>query len=288
MITPVRQHQALVRDILDGSALPGFRLWWLGQSGFALQWERRLALLDPYLSDSLTVKYANTDKPHVRMTALCVQPEPLASLGLCLVTASHHHTDHLDGDTLRPIFRQETARWPAVRLVVPEAWRALAAERSGRAQNEIDGMDDGTVLQTSGFTITAIASAHETIERDERGHCRFLGYVIQFGGRTVYHSGDTVLYDGMVERLRPFNVDVAILPINGADPRRRVPGNLDGRQAAWLGREIGARVVIPCHYEMFEFNTASPDDFADECRRMGQACRLLRCGERFDSMEIER
>ena len=30
-----------------------------------------------------------------------------------------------------------------------------------------------------------------------------------------------------------------------------------------LARAIGARVVIPRHYEMFEFNTASPQAFVD-------------------------
>jgi len=48
-----------------------------------------------------------------------------------------------------------------------------------------------------------------------------------------------------------------------------------------LARDIGTRLVIPCHYEMFEFNTASPDDFVGEAKRLGQAYRVLRCGERF-------
>jgi hypothetical protein len=33
---------------------------------------------------------------------------------------------------------------------------------------------------------------------------------------------------------------------------------------------------------MFEFNTATPDEFAHTCRNLGQAFRILRCGERFD------
>jgi L-ascorbate metabolism protein UlaG (beta-lactamase superfamily) len=49
-----------------------------------------------------------------------------------------------------------------------------------------------------------------------------------------------------------------------------------------LGKAIGARVVIPCHYDMFEFNTASPDEFVAECRRIGQPFRVLACGERFE------
>ena len=45
-----------------------FYLWWLGQSGFLLQWNGKRVLLDPYLSDSLTKKYLTTDKPHTRMS----------------------------------------------------------------------------------------------------------------------------------------------------------------------------------------------------------------------------
>ena len=45
-------------------------LWWLGQSGFLVKCANRYLLIDPYLSDSLTKKYANTDKPHVRRRAV--------------------------------------------------------------------------------------------------------------------------------------------------------------------------------------------------------------------------
>jgi hypothetical protein len=38
-------------------------------------------------------------------------------------------------------------------------------------------------------------------------------------------------------------------------------------------------VVVPCHYGMFTFNTADPADaFVPECRRLGQACRVLALG----------
>jgi L-ascorbate metabolism protein UlaG (beta-lactamase superfamily) len=97
----------------------------------------------------------------------------------------------------------------------------------------------------------------------------------------IYHSGDTVMFPGMVERLRPYAVDLALLPINGRSPQRRVAGNLDGIEAARLAHAIGARWVVPCHYEMFEFNTASPAPFAAECARLGQPHAVLRAGERW-------
>ena len=102
----------------------------------------------------------------------------------------------------------------------------------------------------------------------------------------MYHSGDTVLYAGMAERLKQWPVDVALLPVNGAAPERRVAGNLNGREAAELAHAAGARLVIPCHYEMFEFNTASPDEFAAHARRLGQRYQILRCGQRWDSAAL--
>lgn len=276
MIEPLLSDGALLSDIsLARAEAEAFHIWWLGQSGYLIQWQGRHLLVDPYLSESLTRKYASTDKPHVRMTRRAVDPARLDFIDL--VTSSHFHTDHLDPETLRPLF----AANPRLEIVAPVAQRAMTADRAGIAPGRVIGVDDGESVEIAGFSVTAVPSAHETIERDEQGHLRFLGYVFRFGSFAVYHSGDTVRYEGMADRLRPFGVDLALLPINGALPERRVPGNLNGPEAANLARDIGARIVIPCHYDLFEFNTASPDDFAAECRRLGQEFRTLRCGERW-------
>jgi len=234
-------------------------------------------LLDPYLSDSLTNKYRQTDKPHVRMTELVIEPAGLSFADI--VTSTHNHTDHLDADTLCPILERN----PNLKLVVPEANRAFVAERLKIDPAIPIGVDDGTSIELSGIKFSGVASAHETVDRDERGRARYLGYVLQFGGWSVYHSGDTVRYEGMAEKLRPFDVDVALLPINGRARERRIPGSLFGREAAQLAKDIEAKLVIPCHYEMFEFNTASPEEFIQECARLDQPFKVLRCGEQWHS-----
>ncbi len=278
MIRPVRSHDALLSDIRASDRRDGsFRLWWLGQSGFLLQWQGVHVLLDPYLSDSLTRKYTQTDKPHVRMTELVIDPVRLSFADIAVST--HNHTDHLDGETLGPILAQN----PNLKLVIPEANRAFVAERLAIDAATPIGVDDGTVIEVSGIRFSGVASAHERLDRDEQGHFKFLGYVLQFGGWTIYHSGDTVRYPGMAEKLQPFGINVALLPINGRAPERRIPGNLFGREAAQLAKDIAAGLVIPCHFDTFEFNTASPDEFVGECRRLGQRCRVLQCGERWDS-----
>ena len=113
------------------------------------------------------------------------------------------------------------------------------------------------------------------------GLFRCIGMVVRAGPWTLYHSGDTVRYDGMADRLAPFGVNLALLPINGRAPERRVAGNLWGREAAGLAKDIGAALVVPCHFDMFAFNTATPEEFVAECERLGQAQRVLHQGERL-------
>src|SRR6266446_6262949 len=104
MVKPVLQDDAFLDDVAAaGHDLANLHLWWLGQSGFLIQWQGRHLLLDPYLSDSLTTKYAQTDKPHARMTGRVVAPDRLDFIDL--VTSSHNHTDHLDGETLQPLLQ---------------------------------------------------------------------------------------------------------------------------------------------------------------------------------------
>lgn len=278
-------------------------LFWLGQSGFLIHHRGRWVLVDPYLSDSLTEKYAQSDKPHVRVARRVVDPLALARrvASVLTVTSSHGHTDHLDVGTLVPLVQRAVVD----KVIVPKAVLPLAVERTTtRSRMSVpppvfETADDGSVHQIGGgIRVRAVASAHETVERDEAGCCKYLGYVFEFspfvgpdahgsnwGGEkefTVYHSGDTVLYDGLVAKLRPFKIDVALLPINGRGPERRVAGNLSGREAAQLAKDIGAKLVIPCHYDMFEFNTADPrDEFIPECERLCQPYKVLRAGERW-------
>lgn len=261
-------------EILERPTAGVLKLWWLGQSGFLIRYRDDAILIDPYLSDSLTTKYAGTATPHVRLHPRVIAPEDLARAPLAAVLATHHHTDHLDPGTLGPIVRTMTAAGRPIRVVAPEAWRELAAERAGVEPAAITGMDEGTTIQIGGMEIVAIAAAHETVEYDTRGRRKCLGYIVRSAAATVYHGGDTTVYDGQAARLRPYGVDVVILPING-----RI-GNMSGADAARLAKTVGARLAVPCHYDMFEFNTADPaGEFIPECKRLGQEYRVLTMGE---------
>jgi L-ascorbate metabolism protein UlaG (beta-lactamase superfamily) len=280
MKPPFQKDEAFLADVRKVLAARGSSLWWLGQSGFLVAHSGRAIVLDPYLSDSLTRKYAATDKPHVRMTERVIDPALLASLGVIdLVTSSHNHTDHFDPETLQPLLSAN----PQARLAIPAANRESARERlAPEFASRLLQLDDAASAKIAGLTIFGVAAAHPTVERDEAGHCRFLGYVVHWGELTLYHSGDTLEHEWLVPSLKNFAIDVALLPINGDRPERRVAGNLDGPQAARLARAIGARCVVPCHFDLFEFNTDTPDRFLAECRRLRQLYRILRNGEGCD------
>ncbi|MBB6053611.1 MBL fold metallo-hydrolase [Armatimonas rosea] len=269
MIKPVLQDDAFLADVeaATKSQPDTLHVWWLGQSGYLVAYNGTRLLLDPYLSDSLTEKYAATDKPHTRMTERVVAPERLT--GITAVTSSHNHTDHLDAQTLLPLFASN----PSTRLVVPAENLPFATNRLGESAPVV-GLAIGTSTTVGDIRLTAVPAAHE-----ELLPC-YAGFIVQLGPWTLYHSGDTIPYDGMEALLRPYKVDIAFLPINGRLPERRVSGNLWGDEAARLAKAIGAKCAIPGHYELFAFNTESPERFIQTSEAIGQPYTVLRAGER--------
>jgi L-ascorbate metabolism protein UlaG (beta-lactamase superfamily) len=276
MIKPYNQGSSLAAEIRNAKSMgnaESFDIWWLGQSGFLIQWNKKCLIFDPYLSDSLTKKYATTNKPHERISELVIDPNLLDCIDI--VTSSHNHTDHLDAETLIPIF----TRNKNINFIIPEANRTFIADRVKCEPHFPIGLSDGMIKELNGFTFHGVPAAHNEIERDEKGRCKFMGYVVQFGKFSVYHSGDTLWYKAMVNILKPFHVDVAFLPINGNDPARGVAGNLNCQEAASLGKEIHAKLVIPHHYDLFKFNTADPKEFEREAKELNQPYRVLQLGE---------
>jgi L-ascorbate metabolism protein UlaG (beta-lactamase superfamily) len=278
MIKPALQGEAFLADVRDAASLRDeLHIWWLGQSGFLVQWHGSHLLFDPYLSDSLTRKYAATDKPHTRMTERVISPDALDFINL--TTSSHNHTDHLDGETLITLMQAN----PNMQLLVPAANHAFAADRLDVDPDQLEAIDAGQSIALGPIELHAVPAAHEKLSRDDLGRHQFVGYVAKLGPWTIYHSGDTIPYDGMEANLRQWKIDVALLPINGRRPERRVAGNLWGREAANLAKAIGANTVIPCHYDMFEFNTETPEEFEAECQALGQAHHTLQAGQRWSS-----
>jgi L-ascorbate metabolism protein UlaG (beta-lactamase superfamily) len=278
MIKAFQKEDELIAHIkTTEEEVEGLRIWWLGQSGFLIQWHGIHLLLDPYLSDSLTKKYQDTEKPHVRMSELVISPEKLDFIDL--VTSSHNHTDHLDAESLKPILEVN----PGIRFVIPEANRDFVAERLGCDRNFPIGLTDRqSYFLNQAVAINAIPSAHNELEKNENGHHRYLGYIIQIGPYSIYHSGDTLWYEGLEKKVAHFQPDVLLLPINGNKPERKIAGNMSASEAAAFGKAVGSGIVIPHHYDMFEFNTEDPGRFIEAAEREVIQYQVLDLGGKLE------
>ena len=78
--------------------------------------------------------------------------------------------------------------------------------------------------------------------------------MVNIGGVTVYHAGDTCLFGDMKLIAERTPVDVAIVPIGG----HYTMGIDDAAYACGL---IGAKTVLPMHYGTFPAIEADPNEF---------------------------
>lgn len=224
--------------------------WWLGQHSFVLKMAGKLILVDPFLT---------------AMKARRVPPLFSAedTVDADLIVGSHDHADHID----RPVWPALAKSSPRASFLVPDLLRLGLAEDLAIPANRLVGFDDGTTAEFDGLRITAIPAAHELLDQDpETGRYPYLGFVFEAEGLVVYFAGDTCIYEGLVTRLRRWEIDLALLPINGRDAarlRRNCIGNMTYQEAVDLAGTLGCRCVVPTHYDMFEGNLANVEDFCE-------------------------
>jgi len=243
-----------------GTSPSGVTITWLRQAGFLVEGRAGAVLFDAFLTD---------------LPGMLVPPgaTPEEVSWVTAVLASHEHADHLDGRA----FGRIAAASEVPVFIVPRPLCAMAIE-AGVPKARVIGAQPGSVIKLGALRIHPVPARHG-IHMDDAytfghelsdGDYRYLGYVVELDGVRIYHAGDTIAYDGMVERLRALNVDVALLPINGRDHFRErddVVGNLTPREAADLAAAIGVDLVIPMHYDTVPGNTESPGIFIDYLRR---------------------
>ena len=274
------QLPSTAMDILN-TQLPqdAIALWWLGQAGFVVRSSSSIIYLDPFLSDH-----------PARLIPSPVAAE--AGLPTDLVLCTHEHWDHLDPQALRGLAKAS----PQARFVVPlpvvEQVTAL-----GISPERVIGVQPDEELDLGEVKLFPVPAMHGLkappavydfgfVEHDDRRLYRYLGYVIEIAGVRVYSAGDTLAFDGLVERLRELAVDIALLPINGRSYFREqldIVGNLDEREAAELAAAAGVKLLVPTHYEMFAGNQGRPGVLVDYVRAYHPelTCYIPAHGRRF-------
>lgn len=238
-------------------------LWWLGHAGFALKYHAMTFYLDPHLSPG-----------DGRILEPPLDPSRIANAHMVL--ASHSHPGHMDPGTL-PALLAASAR---AKLVLPKS-AAEHAKSFGIDYSRMTSTDNGLRIEYffngDYIRIYAVPSAHPDLKYTPIGGYPFLGYLIRCGGCTIYHAGDCVPYEGLADRLRPYSVNVALLPISGPGGC----GNFSIEEAAQLAEDIGAQWLVPMHYGTFSRNGASVERFLDHMLfyRPSQRFKIFECGE---------
>ena len=237
----------LMRSFQALAVRPGhFALLPLGQHSFVLRTAGHQVAFDPYLTAEAA-----------RLVPPPIGPEELADCDLIL--GSHDHGDHIDRPSLPAIAK---AASHAV-MVVPEAVRATVPFPAER----LKGMNDGGVLEADGIRVSAVAAAHELLDRDPAtGLYPYLGYVVEADGVVIYHSGDCCLYEGLQTKLSRWRLDLMLLPINGRDARRlraNCIGNMTYQEAVDLAGALKPSLAVPAHFDMFAMNLGDPQAFRE-------------------------
>lgn len=245
---------------------------WLGQAGFYISGAGLNLLVDPYLSDHLARKYRGREFDHVRMMPAPLSPEQARVVDYVLCT--HRHGDHMDPEAL-PAIMEASAR---CRLIGPAAERGALCSfvRDPRRVVFVNAGD--ILLLGTGARVQVLASAHEQLLTNDRGEHHYLGYVLEIAGVRIYHSGDCVLYPGLVNRLREYRIHVALLPINGRDAYRSsrgVPGNFTFDEALEVIAGADIPAMICHHFGMFCFNTVDVPQIRERIRSLGLSERVL-------------
>ncbi len=199
------------------------KIIWLGHSGFRIEIEGAVLLIDPWLD-------GNPMFPEAQ------RAEALA--GATHVLLTHGHGDHT-GSAL------SIAKELGVPLV---GSYDLISFWQDDAEVQGIGFNKGGTVDLGGAQVTMVNASHSSSLAGQQGPIYAggeAGYMIAGEGRVIYVSGDTDIMADMGWMGEYHRPDIGILSAGGHY-------TMDMRRAAWAAKKyFDFKVVIPCHYRTF-------------------------------------
>lgn len=254
----------IVRTILTKNQIA---LFYLGQVGFIIKLNEKHILIDGYLSDYVDKNCCSESTKWVRR-----YPAPMAPADLDFVDyvfCTHTHYDHTDPDTIDGMLKTNQK---ALFFGCPEVAKAFRSY--GVPEDRIKTLCAGKSFSLfDSVSVTSVPAAHEELHRDENGEYTETGFLFNFAGTRLFHGGDGCPYDGLEEQLK--GTDILILPINGRDDYRRyvqdIIGCFNSTEAITLAKNIGADMLIPVHFDLYDVNCLNPAIFVNDLQKLNPA-----------------
>jgi L-ascorbate metabolism protein UlaG (beta-lactamase superfamily) len=218
-------------------------LTWIGHATWLVRMGGRSIVTDPIWSDSLGLGLRRN------MPAGMTLDE--AAPDIVLVT--HNHRDHLDAPTLRAI-------GPRAHYVAGIGNGAILRSLGAQRVTELEWWQP---VDIEGVRVTFVPSQHWSQRGAfDRNQTLWGGFVVESGGRRVYHAGDTAYFNGFRTIGERFpGIDAALLPIGAYDPEwfmRSQHMNPDDALRAFL--DLGARLLCAMHWGTFKLTDEPLDE----------------------------
>jgi L-ascorbate 6-phosphate lactonase len=243
--------QGFMENVMETKTGPGkLAIFWLGQAGFMIRTPQgKLIAIDPYLSN-----FCESLIGFKRIMLSVLPPEELETDYLFL---SHDHPDHFDADLMELLKYKGN-----IGIFGPESCRK-AVENAGIPSDRFTLLREGQIEKLGEFSVIPVKADHGELAPDAQG------FVFDFGFAKVYFAGDTAYSPDKLRKVFEIRPEIALLPINGEY------GNLNAAEAVKLSGEIGAKVLIPCHFWTFIEHGALPVELKRAMEQQASAAEIL-------------